>query len=217
MLAAWPGGSWQDTVWLVVALLVAYGVVFWLSTLVWVYRDIKGRTNDPVSQFVSVTMALIFPMAGLVLYLILRPQETLTDAYERSLEAEAMLQELERLETCPSCRRRIEADYLLCPYCRTTLRQPCTECGRALSFGWVTCPYCGADRVPLAAIEAMRSQPRPTPSAAGRPAPARPVRNSAKTGQPAARPDGSAPGGRAGGTPPTGQAGSLPANTEPLS
>jgi hypothetical protein len=80
MLAAWPGGSWQDTVWLVVALLVAYGVVFWLSTLVWVYRDIKGRTNDPVSQFVSVAMALIFPMAGLVLYLILRPQETLTDA-----------------------------------------------------------------------------------------------------------------------------------------
>ena len=214
MLAAWPGGSWQDTVWLVVALLVAYGVVFWLSTLVWVYRDIKGRTNDPVSQFVSVAMALIFPMAGLVLYLILRPQETLTDAYERSLEAEAMLQELEHLETCPSCRRRVEADYLLCPYCRTTLRQPCTECGRALSFGWVTCPYCGADRVPLAAVEAMRSQPRLNPSAAGRPAPARPVRASAKGSQTAARPDGSA--GRTGGTPPTGQAG-LPANTEPLS
>jgi hypothetical protein len=214
MLAAWPGGSWQDTVWLIVALLVAYGVVFWLSILVWVYRDIKSRTNDPVSQSVSVALVLIFNVAGLVLYFILRPQETLTEAYERSLEAEAMLQELERLETCPSCRRRIEADYLLCPYCRTTLRQPCAECGHALSFGWVTCPYCGADRVPLAAVEAARSQAQAAPSVARSPTSGRQSRASAKGGQAATRPDGSAPSGRTGGSS-AGRAG-LPANTEPL-
>ena len=176
MLAAWPGGSWQDTVWLVVALLVAYVVVFWLSILVWVYRDIKSRTNDTVSHFVSVALALVFNLPGLFLYLILRPQETLSEAYERSLEAEAMLQELERLETCPSCRRRIEADYLLCPYCRTRLRQPCGQCGRALSFGWVTCPYCGADRVPLATVETARPPVQPAAATGGGLAPARPAR-----------------------------------------
>lgn len=200
MLAAWPGGSWQDTVWLVAALLVAYGVVLWLSAIVWVYRDIKSRTNDLVSQLVSIVLALIFNLPGLLLYLILRPQETLSEAYERALEAEAMLQELERLETCPSCRRRIEDSYLLCPYCRTRLRQACTECGRALSFGWVACPYCGTERVPVTAAEAASSPAQPTPSAAGGSAPARRVRASTE--------GGSALGGRTSG---------LPANTEPLS
>jgi len=196
MLAAWPGGSWQDTVWLVAALLVAYGVVLWLSALVWVYRDAKSRTNDSVSQFVSVFLVLIFNLPGLFLYLVLRPQETLTEAYERTLETEAMLQEVERLGTCPSCRRRIEEDYLLCPYCRTSLRKPCAQCGRALSFGWVACPYCGADRVPMTAAEAGGARPQAAPSSAEGPAPARQIR------APASGP----PAGRAG----------LPANTEPL-
>ena len=196
MLAAWPGGSWQDTVWLVAALLVAYGVVLWLSALVWVYRDAKSRTNDSVSQFVSVFLVLIFNLPGLFLYLVLRPQETLTDAYERTLETEAMLQEVERLGTCPSCRRRIEEEYLLCPYCRTSLRKPCAQCGRALSFGWVACPYCGADRVPMTAAEAGGARPQAAPSSAGGAAPARQLRASA-SGPPAGRPG-------------------LPANTEPL-
>jgi RNA polymerase subunit RPABC4/transcription elongation factor Spt4 len=189
MLAAWPGGSWQDTVWLVVALVVAYGVVLWLSALLWVYRDVKSRTNDSVSQLVSAFLVLIFNLPGLFLYLVLRPQETMTEAYERTLETEAMLQEVERLGTCPSCRRRIEEDYLLCPYCRTGLRKPCAQCGRALSFGWVACPYCGTDRVPSAVAEAARSQTAAASPAAGSPAPAQQLR---------ARPSG------------------LPANTEPL-
>jgi hypothetical protein len=196
MLAAWPGGSWQDTVWLVVALLVAYVVVLWLSALVWVYRDAKSRTNDPVSQYVSVFLVLIFNLPGLFLYFILRPQETLTEGYERTLETEAMLQEVERLATCPSCRRRIEDDYLLCPYCRTSLRKPCAQCGRALSFGWVACPYCGADRVPLATPAAAGPQPQAASPTAGGPAPAGQLRATASG-------------------PPAGRTG-LPANTEPL-
>ena len=196
MLAAWPGGSWQDTVWLVAALLVAYVVVLWFSAVVWAYRDIKNRTNDSFSQFVSVFLVLVFNLPGLFLYLVLRPQETMTEAYERTLETEAMLQEVERLGTCPSCRRRIEEEYLLCPYCRTSLRKPCTQCGRALSFGWVACPYCGADRVPSMAAEAIRSQTQAPSPAAGSPASAQPV-----------------PAGASG--PPAGRPG-LPANTEPL-
>jgi len=189
MLAAWPGGTWQDTIWLVVALMVAYGVVLWLSALLWVYRDVKSRTNDSVSQLVSVFLVLIFNLPGLFLYLVLRPQETMTEAYERTLETEAMLQEVERLGTCPSCRRRIQEDYLLCPYCRTSLRTPCAQCGRALSFGWVACPHCGADRTPSAVAEAARSQTAAASPAAGSPAPAQQLR---------ARPSG------------------LPANTKPL-
>ena len=186
MLAAWPGGSWQDTMWLIVALGVAYCLVLWLSALAWIYRDVKSRTNDHVSQVVSVLLVLIFNLPGLFLYFILRPQETMTEAYERSLETEAMMQELERLGTCPSCRRRIEDEYLLCPYCRTSLRRPCNQCGRALSFGWVACPYCGADRIPSATTQAAQPQTQAASPAEGSPplTPA-PPRRTRTTGLPA--------------------------------
>lgn len=141
--------SWQDWARLGVAVAVAYTAVFSLSLVYWVYRDSRSRTNDLVSQMVAVVLVVVFNVLGLFIYLILRPKETLTEAYERSLEAEAMLQELEHANACPSCRRRVQDDYLLCPYCRTGLREPCGQCGRPLSLGWVACPYCGSDRARL--------------------------------------------------------------------
>jgi hypothetical protein len=146
MLVGWPGGEWQDTVRLVAILLGSYAGILWLSAIVWVYRDVRERTSDSVSQAVAVLLALFFSVAGLLLYLILRPRETLGEAYERSLESEALLQELQDQQGCPSCRRRVEQDFVVCPYCRTRLRDPCPACGKGLSFAWSACPYCGAER-----------------------------------------------------------------------
>jgi hypothetical protein len=146
MLVGWPGGSWQDTVWLIAILLGSYGAILWLSAIVWAYRDVRERTRDSVSQAVAVLLVLFFSVAGLLLYLILRPRETLAEAYERSLESEALLQELEDQQACPTCRRRVERDFIVCPHCRTHLRDPCPACGKALSFAWTACPYCGAER-----------------------------------------------------------------------
>ena len=174
--------SWEDVARLGIAIAVAYAVVLWLSLAYWAYRDARSRTNDSVSQAVAVLLVLVFNVLGLFIYLILRPKETLTEAYERSLEAEAMLQELEHGNTCPSCRRRIDDDYLLCPYCRTGLREPCGQCARPLSLGWVACPYCGSDRpriqaapfVPPTAAPPQRAAPGPrrAASAGGSPRPA---------------------------------------------
>jgi hypothetical protein len=88
----------------------------------------------------------VFNLPGLLLYLILRPKTTLTERYEHRLEAEALLHEIREQPACPQCRRKIETDFLACPYCRAALRVGCEECGKALAFGWVSCPYCGADR-----------------------------------------------------------------------
>lgn len=146
MLVGWPGGEWQDTVRLVAILLGSYGAILWLTAIVWAYRDVCERTRDSVSQTVAVLLVLFFSVAGLLLYLILRPRETLAEAYERSLESEALLQELEDQQACPTCRRRVEQDFVVCPYCRTRLRDPCRACGKALNFAWTACPYCGAER-----------------------------------------------------------------------
>jgi len=137
--------SWESIVTLVVALLIAYAVILWLGLIVWTVRDVRERTRDNWTQTVSIGLVGLFYLPGLVLYLILRPHETLTEAYERRLEAEALKRDSDQGLPCPGCSRPMEADFLLCPYCRTKLREPCGSCGRSLERSWTACPQCGAD------------------------------------------------------------------------
>lgn len=146
MLAIWDDGVWQDAARVAVILLVAYLVIMWIAALVWTYRDITSRTRDQFTHGFSVLLVALFNLPGLFVYLILRPKDTIADLYDRQLEAEALLQEIQEQATCPSCRRRVNDDFLSCPYCRAPLRTPCESCDRALAFGWVVCPYCGSDR-----------------------------------------------------------------------
>jgi hypothetical protein len=71
---------------------------------------------------------------------------TLAEAYERTLEEEALLQELEDQKGCPTCHRRVLDDYIVCPSCTTQLKEPCPTCGKPLSYSWVACPYCATLR-----------------------------------------------------------------------
>jgi RNA polymerase subunit RPABC4/transcription elongation factor Spt4 len=159
-LAGWPGGSLESTLKLGGLLLLAYALVLWLSAVVWVYRDVRNRTTDQASQLIAVLLVALFNLPGLVVYLVIRPQATLADAYERSLEAESILHELQlTANSCQTCSRPIEEDYNLCPYCRTILREPCRSCARLVRTSWQACPYCGADRTP------NRQQATPPPRA----------------------------------------------------
>jgi RNA polymerase subunit RPABC4/transcription elongation factor Spt4 len=137
-------GSWQPLVALVAAILIAYAVILLLGTVVWVYRDIRERTRDTWSQTISWLLVVIFNLPGLILYLVLRPRETLLESYERRLETEALMGDMPERRACPSCQRPAHADYLVCPYCRTGLRQACSNCHKPLELTWIACPYCGA-------------------------------------------------------------------------
>ncbi|MBI2305094.1 MAG: zinc ribbon domain-containing protein [Chloroflexi bacterium] len=126
-----------------VAAIGAYLAALWLSLILWTYRDIRGRSRDWLTHLMAVVLVAFFNLPGLVLYFILRPGETLAQSYERSLEEEAMLRELQGEMACPTCKRRVEADFLICPNCRTRLKQPCPHCQHPLSLKWEACPYCG--------------------------------------------------------------------------
>ncbi len=151
MLAIWDSGAWQDL--LVVAGIVvgAYLLVMWIAALVWTYRDAQSRTRDPFTQNIGLLLVLVFNFPGLLLYLVLRPRDTLIEMYDHQLEAEALLHEIQEQAVCPSCRRKVEPDFVACPYCRSALRTPCDSCGRAISSTWVLCAYCGAERAETAA------------------------------------------------------------------
>jgi len=127
----------------VLALFGAYAVLFLVSLVVWTMRDIRVRTRDVLVQILATLLVLAFNVPGLMLYFILRPQETLAEAYERALGQEALLQDVEERYICPSCKRKAEADFLVCPYCHTQLRKRCPHCERLINLNWDTCPYCG--------------------------------------------------------------------------
>jgi RNA polymerase subunit RPABC4/transcription elongation factor Spt4 len=143
--------NWENVATLGGTIAGAYILVLWIGIVAWTYRDIRDRTRDTAFQIVAVLLVLVFIIPGWIIYMILRPNETLAEAYARSLEEEALLQELEEQAICPSCKRYVTADFIICPYCRTQLKEPCTDCGRPLNFNWVACPYCMTQKTRVAA------------------------------------------------------------------
>ena len=152
------------------ALLAAFLTALWIGLVIWAFRDIRARSRDIFAQILATLMVLIFfplfPFPGLILYLILRPRETLSEVYERSLEEEALLQGIEERMACPGCNRRIEESFMICPTCHTRLKKACPACGRLLHLRWNICPYCGAVQTTAKAVppppQPVALQPEPT-------------------------------------------------------
>jgi RNA polymerase subunit RPABC4/transcription elongation factor Spt4 len=93
-----------------------------------------------------------------LIYLLLRPRETLAEAYERSLEEEALLQEIEEKPTCPGCGQRVQHDWVVCAQCHTRLKKACVRCSKTLEMAWNICPYCATPQAVLAVDEAVSAR-----------------------------------------------------------
>lgn len=126
-----------------VAFAAAFMVALWLALIIWTYRDIRRRAKDPLLRILAVLVVAVLYLPGVLIYLILRPQQTLDEEYQRSLEEETLLQSLEDASLCPGCTRRVHEDWIACPTCHTLLKKKCLECGRLMELSWNLCPYCG--------------------------------------------------------------------------
>ncbi len=115
---------------------------FLVGMVVWTFRDMRARSRDTFAQILATVIVALLTLPGFLLYLFLRPKETLAEAYERSLEEEALLQEIEEKPVCPGCRQRVQDDWQACPYCHTRLKKACTRCGKMLDLAWDICPHC---------------------------------------------------------------------------
>jgi RNA polymerase subunit RPABC4/transcription elongation factor Spt4 len=121
----------------------AFLVALWISLVIWTYRDIRTRARDPLVQMLSTLLVAVLNLPGILVYLILRPQRTLEEEYQRTLEEEALLQALEDLPLCPGCERRVKDEWQVCPNCHTKLKKNCENCNRLMELPWNICPYCG--------------------------------------------------------------------------
>ncbi|MDE2777374.1 MAG: zinc ribbon domain-containing protein [Chloroflexota bacterium] len=120
---------------------------FWLALVIWAYRDMRSRSRDPLAQLLVAIIVLLLNVPGLFVYILLRPRATLSETYERSLEEEALLQEIEERPTCPGCGQRVQHDWQACPHCYHRLKKACVNCDYLLELPWNICPRCTTSQV----------------------------------------------------------------------
>jgi RNA polymerase subunit RPABC4/transcription elongation factor Spt4 len=146
---------------------VAFLVIFWLSLVIWTFRDIRSRTQDFTSQVLATVLVAVFFVPGLLVYLILRPRQTLAEIYERQLEEESLLAEMTERQTCNNCHARIESDFQVCPSCGQKLKRACPKCERLLELRWTYCPYCATtlnNQAPMQSMPGIAGMPNMPPN-----------------------------------------------------
>lgn len=126
---------------LIIYLLLSV-IAVWIGLITWTYNDIKNRSRERLTRVGAVLVVVIFNVIGLLIYLLVRPRETLSEIYEKSLEEEALLQEIEEKLSCPGCGQPTKENWQICPNCHTQLKRVCVNCRRLTELHWDICPYC---------------------------------------------------------------------------
>lgn len=144
---------------IVIGFVVAFIAIFWLSLIIWTFRDIRSRTQDLLAQILATLLVTVFFIGGLFIYMILRPRQTLAEIYERQLEEESLLAEMTERQTCNNCHARVESDFQVCPSCGQKMKRPCPKCERLLELRWTFCPYCATNLAGAPPIQNMPGMP----------------------------------------------------------
>lgn len=145
-----------------------YMILLWIAAAYWAFRDMRDRTENPVLPFLATGLIIMFlpfffPL-GVVVYRVVRPPERLGDVYERNLAEEALLAEVEAIKTCRHCDRRVDSEWIICPWCRQRLKRVCPNCDRLVGLDWSLCAWCGKDFERPAAERAPETTPAQSPA-----------------------------------------------------
>ncbi len=190
-----------------IQLIFIYLVILWIATAYWAFRDMQQRSDNAIlPYFVAAGIILFTPFLfvfAMWVYKIVRPHEKIGEVWERNLAEEALLAEVESILHCPTCERRVNEEWIICPSCRTRLNRVCPNCSRLVGLDWSLCAWCGKDferrEIAAAAVSVaplpagfeptgrLSTPTSPAASTAGTPAIQTSVR-SRPTAQPTSRP-----------------------------
>jgi Double zinc ribbon len=131
----------------IVELAVLGSIVLWLALVWYTFSDARRRVEDGMLVGSATIAAILFPLLGTVVYVIVRPPEFLEDVRERDLEMAAAQARMasQEFQLCPHCEAPTGRDFLRCPLCLNRLRDTCGNCAKPLDADWLVCPYCDAD------------------------------------------------------------------------
>jgi uncharacterized Zn finger protein (UPF0148 family) len=131
---------------LTVGLIVgAIFVIFWLVVLDWVWLDSGERTTSRAARICYLLLVLILNILGWIIYLIIRPSQTIEQIYWSDLERRYLKFETLELGDCPKCGTQLYLGYVYCPKCGIELKIKCGQCGTYIEKNSAYCPFCGND------------------------------------------------------------------------
>ena len=149
----------------IVAVIGAFVFAFWAAIGIWTFNDIRSRSRDWLAILLSVLLVLVFPIVGWILYLMIRPKQTLAEQFDRALEEEALLREIEESLVCSTCGVPVKEEWVYCPNCNSQLQHSCPNCGQLVRNEWQICVHCGVNQ--QAAVSQRYEEPKvqiPPPS-----------------------------------------------------
>lgn len=119
----------------------AYLVALLLILVIWTALDARRRSKSWFFRHAAPFFVLVFNLVGFLIYIVLRPNQTLKQKKNERMER-ALLREANEQYRCPDCEKEVEQDFAVCPHCKTDFKPVC-ECGAVLELDWRRCGYCG--------------------------------------------------------------------------
>lgn len=147
-------------------MLVVFLILMWLALVIWVYKDARRRNDAPGYPGLMAAIAFLIPYFGPLLYIAVRPSETVEEQRERQLEVIGL--ERQAVLRCPDCGYPTEPNYLACPSCMRKLKDPCNHCGEPVDPRWSLCPFC--EKVPDVSLTGGVQATSDLPAITGEPA-----------------------------------------------
>ncbi len=130
-------------------MIAIYLVILWIATAYWAFRDMQQRSDNAILPYLVAAGIILFTPIFFIfavwVYKIVRPHEKIGEVWERNLAEEALLAEVEAIRHCPTCERRVNEEWIICPSCRTRLNRVCPNCSRLVGLDWSLCAWCGKD------------------------------------------------------------------------
>ncbi len=133
-------------------------LIFWLVLIGWVWVDSGERTSNMTIRVVYLLLVTLLNIPGLIIYLIIRPSETIEQIYWADLERRYLKYETSELGDCTKCGNQLLPGYVFCTNCGNEIKKKCPNCevliGKSVKF----CPYCGTQ----VAARASKEEQYPT-------------------------------------------------------
>jgi RNA polymerase subunit RPABC4/transcription elongation factor Spt4 len=146
-------------------MVAIYLVILWIATAYWAFRDMQQRSDNAILPYLVAAGIILFTPIFFVfavwVYKIVRPHEKIGEVWERNLAEEALLAEVEAIRHCPTCERRVNEEWIICPSCRTRLNRVCPNCSRLVGLDWSLCAWCGKDFERREVVAAALIEPLP--------------------------------------------------------
>ena len=118
-------------------------VVFWIVVLDWVWMDSGERTTNRKARIIYVLLVLFLNIFGWIIYLIIRPSQTIEQIYWADLERRYLKYETAELGDCIKCGAQLYPGYTYCPKCGLEIKKKCKACDMYIEKDSEYCAFCG--------------------------------------------------------------------------